>query len=154
VRTAGQAARQGYNAQAAVNENHIVIAAEVTVESPDFGHLEPMVEATTNELEKIGVTQSPEVVVADAGYWHKKQMETVVAGGIPVVIPPDSGGRTDTRPGWDKGLYAFMPGARNRARPGDLPKTLGDGRAGVRASEVQPAARSILTSRSGCVPAS
>jgi transposase len=40
VRTAGQPAKQGYNAQAAVNENHIVIAAEVTVESPDFGHLE------------------------------------------------------------------------------------------------------------------
>ena len=29
---------QGYNAQAAVNENYIVIAAEATVESPDFGH--------------------------------------------------------------------------------------------------------------------
>jgi transposase len=108
VKTAGQAARQGYNAQAAVNENHIVIAAEVSVESPDFGHLEPMVKATTNELENVGVEESPEVVVADAGYWHKKQMENVVAGGIQVVIPPDSGGRKDTRPGWDKGLYAFM----------------------------------------------
>lgn len=31
---------QGYNAQAAVSENQIVIAAEVTVDSPDFGHLE------------------------------------------------------------------------------------------------------------------
>jgi hypothetical protein len=25
-----------------------------------------------------------------------------------VLIPPDSGLRKDTRPGWDKGLYAFM----------------------------------------------
>jgi transposase len=108
VKTAGQAARQGYNAQAAVNEDHIVIAAEVTVESPDFGHLEPMVKAATNELENIGVEESPEVVVADAGYWHKKQMENIVAGGIQVLIPPDSGARKDTRPGWNKGLYAFM----------------------------------------------
>jgi transposase len=108
VRTAGQPAKQGYNAQAAVNENHIVIAAEVTVDSPDFGHLEPMVKAAERELEGVGVKKPPEVVVADAGYWHKKQMENIVAGGIQVLIPPDSGLRKDARPGWDKGLYAFM----------------------------------------------
>ena len=85
-----------------------MIAAEVTVESPDFGHLEPMVKATARELQNAGVTESPEVVVADAGYWHKQQMESVVARGIQVLIPPDSGLRKDTRPGWDKGLYAFM----------------------------------------------
>jgi hypothetical protein len=33
---------QGYNAQAAVSEEQIVLAAEVTIDSPDFGHLEPM----------------------------------------------------------------------------------------------------------------
>ena len=33
---------QGYNAQAVATEDQIVIAAEVTVASPDFGHLEPM----------------------------------------------------------------------------------------------------------------
>jgi len=38
VRTKGQPAIQGYNAQAAVNENQIIIAAEVTIDSPDFGH--------------------------------------------------------------------------------------------------------------------
>jgi hypothetical protein len=36
VRTTGQPAVQGYNAQAAVNENQIVIAAEVTVDAPDL----------------------------------------------------------------------------------------------------------------------
>ncbi len=36
---------QGYNAQAVTTENQIVIAAEVTVDSPDFGHLEPMITA-------------------------------------------------------------------------------------------------------------
>jgi transposase len=108
VRTAGQPAIQGYNAQAAVNERQLFIAAEITVEAPDFGHFEPMVDATLQELEKIGVTELPEVVVADPGYWHKKQMENVVSRGITVLIPPDSGLRKDTRPGWDKGLYAFM----------------------------------------------
>ena len=37
---------QGYNAQAVVNEQQIVLAAEITVDSPDFGHLGPMIEAT------------------------------------------------------------------------------------------------------------
>ena len=107
VRTKGQPARQGYNAQAAVTENQIIVAAEVTVDSPDFGHLEPMVEAAIEELGKLGA-DSPETVLADPGYWHKRQMENVVSAGIQVLIPPDSGLRKDTRPGWNKGLYAFM----------------------------------------------
>jgi transposase len=107
VKTAGQRAIQGYNAQAAVNDKHIVIAAEVTADSPDFGHLEPMVNATEQELGRVGI-EAPEVVTADAGYWHKRQMESVVGRGIQVLIPPDSSGRKGARPGWDKGLYAFM----------------------------------------------
>ena len=107
VKTVGQQALQGYNAQAAVNEHQIVVAAELTVDSPDFGHLEPMVDATQRELAIIGA-ESPAVVVADAGYWHKRQMEKVVDRGIQVLIPPDSGLRKSARPGWDGGLYAFM----------------------------------------------
>ena len=107
VMTTGQRALQGYNAQAAVNEHQIVLAAEVTVASPDFGHLEPMVNATERELNSAAAV-SPEVVVADAGYWHKRQMENVVSRGIQVLIPPDSGLRKSARPGWDGGLYAFM----------------------------------------------
>ena len=108
MRTHGQPPKQGYNAQAAVNENQIIVAAEITVDSPDFGHLESMVDATLSELEKAGVRRSPEAIVADPGYWHKQQMENVVSHGIPVLIPPDSGVREGTRPGWNKGLYAFM----------------------------------------------
>jgi Transposase DDE domain len=108
VRTAGQPAKQGYNAQVAVSEDQIIVAAEIAVESPDFGHLEPMVEAATSELERAGVAYRPQTVVADPGYWHMKQMESVVASGIQVLIPPDSGVRNGNRPGWDKGIYAFM----------------------------------------------
>jgi hypothetical protein len=108
VRTQGQPAIQGYNVQAAVDENHIVLAAEVTADSPDFGHLEPMVDATEGELQRVGAGR-PEVVVADAGYWHKLQIENVVAGGIQVLVAPDSGLRKGTtRPGWTGGLYDFM----------------------------------------------
>jgi len=99
---------QGYNAQAATNEQQIVIAAEVTISSSDFGHLEPMVNATQSELQAAGVTEALEVVVADAGYWHQKQMEAVIDHGIQILIPPDAGKRRGARPGWDGGAYAHM----------------------------------------------
>jgi transposase len=99
---------QGYNAQAVANEQQIVIAAEVNTDSPDFGHLEPMVNAAQAELENAGVTDRPEIVVADAGYWHQKQMENVIDKGIQVLIPPDAGKRKDTRPGWQGGQYTWM----------------------------------------------
>jgi hypothetical protein len=99
---------QGYNAQAVCTEDQIVIAAEVTVDSPDFGHLEPMINAARTELRRAGVTGPPEVVLADAGYWHHVQMERLVADGLTVLIPPDAKKRAGTRPGWDGGLYAFM----------------------------------------------
>ena len=99
---------QGYNAQAVVNENHIVVAAEVTIDSPDFGHLEPMVAAAERELEAIGVTERPQVALADAGYWHQVQIQNIAARGTQVLVPPDASKRTDTRPGWNDGMYAFM----------------------------------------------
>src|ERR671933_1556088 len=61
----------GYNAQIVTIADQIVVAAEVTVDSPDFGHLEPMVRAACGELERAGVEASPEVVLGDAGYWHQ-----------------------------------------------------------------------------------
>jgi transposase len=97
---------QGYNAQAVVNEFQIVLAAEVTASSPDFGHLQPMVEATKKELEAIGVTETPGVAVADSGYWNEEQMDNVIANEhIQVLIPPDAGKRDTPRPGWDGGRY-------------------------------------------------
>jgi hypothetical protein len=82
---------QGYNAQAATKERQIMIAAEVTIDSPDFGHLGPMVAASERELRAAGVTETPGVVVADAGYWHHAQMQDIVNRGIPVLVPPDAG---------------------------------------------------------------
>jgi transposase len=99
---------QGYNAQAATNERQIVIAAELTNSSADFGQIEPMVNAVRRELRAAGVAEPPEVVVADAGYWHQVQMQALAGDGIQVLIPPDANKRKGARPGWDGGLYAFM----------------------------------------------
>jgi hypothetical protein len=51
------------------------------VASPDFGHLEPMLHAARRELETAAVTDQPEVVLADAGYWHHEQMNAITDGG-------------------------------------------------------------------------
>ena len=99
---------QGYNAQAAVSEQQIVLAAEISVESPDFGQLEPMVDAAVIELERAGVAEKPNVAVADAGYWHHEQMDSLAAAGIQILIPPDAGKRKGARPGWQGARYEWM----------------------------------------------
>jgi transposase len=101
---------QGYNAQAVCNDQHLIVAAEVMTASPDFGHLGPMLAAARRELANAGVTKPPDVVVADAGYWHLEQMNQITGEGIPVLIPPDSSRRANKprRPGWDGGAYDFM----------------------------------------------
>jgi transposase len=100
---------QGYNAQAVVNEEQVVIAAEVSTAAGDFSHLAPMIEAALAELEKAGISDKPEVAVADAQYWNEQHMDDVIAEhGIQVLIPPDSGKRKGERPGWTGGRYSFM----------------------------------------------
>jgi transposase len=118
---------QGYNAQAVCNERHLIVAAEVMAQSPDFGHLGPMIVAARAELGAAGVTARPEVVVADAGYWHLEQMNELTGAGIPVLIPPDSSRRKNKprRPGWDGGAYDFMRSVLATERGGELYKHRG-----------------------------
>jgi transposase len=116
----GRGFLQGYNAQAVANEHQIVVAAEVMTAAPDFGHLEPMLDATQRELAAAGIDDNPTVVIADAGYWHQQQMEHLVDRGIQVLIPPDAKSRRGSRPGWDGGLYAFMRRVLATERGGEL----------------------------------
>src|SRR3954453_18677764 len=139
---------QGYNAQVVTTAEQIVIAAEVNVDSPDFGHLEPMVAAALTELERAGVEALPEVVLADAGYWHQALMERLVSDAMAVLVPPDAKKRAGARPGWDGGglrLHASRPGHRARRRA--LRQAPDDARARVRRHQVQPPRRSLPTPR-------
>ncbi len=125
-----------------------MVAAEVTNTSCDFGPLEPIVSAAQSQLERVGITDTPHVVVADAGYWHQRQMEALVERGIQVLISPDAGKSKGARPGWDGGHYAFMRHLlQTEARRRALPKTQGDDRAGLGRHQVQPADRPLLTRR-------
>ena len=79
---------QGYNAQAVCNEQQIVVAAEVSVSSADFGQVGPMIDKARDELAAAGVTDQPRVVLADAGYWHGEQIDELMGQGVQVLIRP------------------------------------------------------------------
>ncbi len=106
---------QGYNAQAVCTETQIILAAELSSDSPDARLLEPMMTAARAELAAVGIKQPPDVVLADGGYWNTPQIEQVVAGGSQVLVNPDSSARP-TRPAEERrlrdkrvdGLYAHM----------------------------------------------
>jgi hypothetical protein len=60
------------------------------------------------------------VLLADAGYWHSEQMQTIVNRGIEVLIPPDTSRRRPTRRNWDGGHYDFMRRVLASERGGKL----------------------------------
>jgi hypothetical protein len=100
---------QGYNAQAAVNEQQIVLAAEITNISTDFSQLDPMVTVTLDELERAGIDQRPEAVAADAGYWNEEHMDEVVANKhIAVLVAPDKGTRGIPKRWLNSGRASWM----------------------------------------------
>ena len=116
----GRGFLQGYNAQAVANEHQIVIAAEVMTAAPDFGHLEPMLHAAERELQAAGVTEAPQVLLGDAGYWQREQIERLAARGMHALVPPDAKSRRGDRPGWSGGLFSFMRSVLAGERGGEL----------------------------------
>jgi hypothetical protein len=108
MRTQGTPPRQAYNAQAAVNDRQVILAAEISIAAPDFGHLGPMLDTTLEGLRGQGIQETPEVVLADAGYWHTAQMQQIAEQGIEVLAPPDGNMREGKRPGWDRAVYEQM----------------------------------------------
>jgi hypothetical protein len=99
---------QGCNAHAVTNEHQIVLAAEIETVGADFGHLEPMLDATQKRARR---RRRPGVARGAAGrrrLWHGEQMQRIVDRGIQVLIPPDTGRRRTTRRNWDGGRYDEM----------------------------------------------
>ena len=139
---------QGYNAQAVCTEDQIVIAAEVTPSSADFGQLEPMVSAAERELAAAHVTDAPEVVLADAGYWHTR---TDRAAQRARSCGPGPSGRQEAQ-GRAAGLagralHVHAHPARDRDRRRALRAPQRHDRARLRAHQVQPRHRPLPTPR-------
>ncbi len=94
---AGKAAMQGYNAQAVACAGQIVLAAEITRQTNDYGQLEPMVAATSKSLSAAGVTGPIQVVLADTGYWSSPQIATLKESGIEAIVPTKAATRSTPR---------------------------------------------------------
>jgi len=98
---------QGYNAQLVSADGQIIVAADVTIGSPDQGQLVPMVRAARHELAAAGA-DAPDTVLADAGYWRNRDITTLDAQGLQVLVPPDAHTRSQPLPAKRGGLYQRM----------------------------------------------
>jgi transposase len=67
---------QGYNAQAAVNEDGVILAAAVTQDVNDVGQCEPMIAAINASLTGVGVDKQIGIMLFDAGYLSDDNLTT------------------------------------------------------------------------------
>lgn len=65
---------QGYNAQVAVTEGQVVLAAEVTQEANDVKQLAPVLSKAVENAGKVLDGAKIEVALADAGYWSESNI--------------------------------------------------------------------------------
>jgi transposase len=89
VRTRAGAFIQGYSVQTVVSEDQIILAATALGTNPDQGQLSPGVHAAVANLDRIGVTDAVEEVLADSGYWSGRQIRELTAEGYQVLVPPN-----------------------------------------------------------------
>ncbi len=84
---------QGYNAQAAVSAEGttLIVAAHVVADTNDRRQLAPTVEAIPEELGR------PRLVLADTGYDHQGQIESLEQRSIQVYCPPQKVGAQPPR---------------------------------------------------------
>lgn len=76
---------QGYNGQVAVDADHqIIVACALSQQAADVVHLLPLVDQVVHQTGFV-----PSRVMADPGYFSNKNMQTLDARGIEVLIPPD-----------------------------------------------------------------
>jgi transposase len=67
---------QGYNAQAAVSDDQVIVEAAVTNNASDATVLEPMVRSTQATLAEVEA-QEAQTFLADAGYWSTDALNTL-----------------------------------------------------------------------------
>lgn len=77
---------QGYNAQAAVTREQIIVAANVTEEANDVHQLHPMLDAISQELEGAKVGGQPDRTLFDAGYWSEENVRRAPEDGPELLV--------------------------------------------------------------------
>ena len=103
---------QGYNAQVAVDESHLVLACTVATDNGDNRLLAPMVTRTEQTLVAAQIGATPGVYLADGGYWSGAAVEELEAEGRRLLVKPN--GRGSGGPRTSKTVTAMR---RRLARP-------------------------------------
>jgi hypothetical protein len=83
---------QGYNAQAAVTCEQVVVAAELTQQANDLQQLAPMLAAIRSTLASAGIAARPQRLAADSGYWSIANV-SAIPDAPELLIPPAHHGR-------------------------------------------------------------
>jgi len=78
---------QGYNGQAVVSKEQIIVGADVTQEENDLYQLEPMIHETKESLDGAGIEKGIDTCTADTGYWRDDlPVKSIEAGGPKLLI--------------------------------------------------------------------
>lgn len=77
---------QGYNVQAVVSEDQVIVAVGVTQEANDVQQLEPMLQTMVHTLEAAGIEERPQRGLADAGYWSEANIRACSRPEMPELL--------------------------------------------------------------------
>jgi len=77
---------QGYNAQAVVTAEQVIVAAELTPQANDLQQLHPMLTQARENLQAIDHTQAIGTMLADAGYCSEANLTAVVPEGAELLV--------------------------------------------------------------------
>ena len=77
---------QGYNAQAVVSEDQVIVAVGVTQEANDVQQLEPMLQSMEHTLKAAGIEDRPKAGLADAGYWSEANVKACSCPEMPELL--------------------------------------------------------------------
>jgi transposase len=81
---------QGYNAQAAVTEDQVIVGAQVTQAPTDHHVLPEVLDTVEKSLTAAGVPDRPDTVVADAGYANEDTFKAAEDANVQLLAPLDS----------------------------------------------------------------
>jgi transposase len=118
----GQRFVQGYNAQAAVTAEQVIVAAEVSNAANDTTQLAPVLAAAQANLAEAGHGPQIETVVADAGYWSTDNATLDTTAQVLIATTPATNGeievgdprlavRAEILQSWDNGQISAKTAA-------------------------------------------
>jgi hypothetical protein len=149
---------QGYNAQAVVTEQQLVVAAELTQQANDVQQLHPILAAVDQTLHAAEIPDRPATVLADSGYWSIANLTTIPDAPELLVWPSKTGRtgkpRTDGQPSASKSdsLRAAMFAKLASEGQGVLRQAQADHRAGLRPAQGATGRATVQPLRPGRLP--